>query len=222
MWVSKIIDVRSWICSGVISATGVAVWISVCAVTPLVAGSEVPSGQPISLELVDAPLQDVLATFSVATDNVFAVDARTAAEGRLDQPITVDYEAVPWDRALDDILTASGLAWTLEGRVLWIHLPGNSPSGDRSFTGNAINLRLQDAKLADVLTNMAKVSGLRIDFDPAIETTVTVSLRGVPWDQVLDLLVRISGCEYTYDGESITVFRVSDEKGRQLLPLPGA
>lgn len=221
MWTSKIARIAWSLSAGALSATCVAAWISIWAATPLVAGSDIYTGQPISLELTEANLVNVLAMFSEATDCVVVADARTAAEGGLDRTVTVNYEEIPWDQALDEILAASGLEWTLEGKVLWIHLPAITPSGNRNFTGNAINLRLQEAKLADVLSNLSKVTGLGIDFDPAMDTTVTVSLRGIPWDQVLDLVVRISGYEYALEGESITVFRVSDEKGMQFLPPPG-
>ena len=181
------------------------------------AQTSVYSGAPISLELVDADLQDLLTAFSDMTDFVFVVDSQTAEMGGLDHLVTVDYKSIPWDQALDEILIASGLTWTLEGKVLWIHLPNSGPGGDRNFTGDAINLRLEDAKLTDVLRSLAKVTGLGIEFDPDIETTISVALRSVPWDQVLDLILRISGFDYFQEGNSIEVFRVRDTKGMQLI-----
>jgi len=182
------------------------------------AQTSVYSGAPISLELIDADLQKLLTAFSDTTDFVFVVDSQTVEMGGLDHLVTVDYEMVPWDQALDEILIASGLTWTLEGKVLWIHMPNSAPGGDRNFTGDAINLRLEDAKLTDVLRSLVKVTGLEIEFDPDVETTISVALRSVPWDQVLDLILRISGFDYTQDGSSIEVFRITDTKGMQLIP----
>ena len=184
---------------------------------PAVAGSEVYSGAPISLELVDADLQNVLTVFSKTTDFVFAIDAQTAEMGGLDHLISVDYRSVPWDRALDEILIEAGLGWTLEGKVLWIHLPANSPTGDRNFTGDTINLRLSDAKLVNVLDSISHVSGLKIDFDPNLETTVSVSLCNVPWDQALDLILRISGYDFAQENDILKVYQVSDSKGMQFI-----
>jgi type II secretory pathway component HofQ len=198
----------------------VAFFTAVLAITPTgptSAETGVYSGAPISLELVDADLQGVLTVFSKATDFVFAVDSQTVEMGGLDQLVSVDYESTPWDQALDEILIASGLDWTLEGKVLWIHLPGSAPNGDRNFTGDAINLRLDDAKLTDVLRNLSKVTGLDIEFDPDIETTISVALRSVPWDQVLDLILRIGGFDYSREGNSIEVFKVSDTVGMQFI-----
>jgi type II secretory pathway component HofQ len=200
--------------------TPVVFFTAALVVTPAgsaIAGTNVYSGAPISLDLVDADLQTLLSTFSDLTDLVFAVDARTVEMGGLDQFVTADYEMAPWDQALDEILIASGLTWTLEGKVLWIHLPDSGPGGDRNFTGDAINLRLEDAKLTDVLRSLSKVTGLGIDFDPDIETTISVALRSVPWDQALDLILRISGFDSFQDGKNIEVFRVRETKGMQLM-----
>ena len=191
------------------------------AASPVVAGTEVYTGDPISLDLVDADLENVLTSMAGVTDIIFAVDSQTITGGGLDRTVSVTYESVPWDQALDEILIEAGLEWTLEGKVLWIHLPAYVPAGDRNFTGDAINLRLDDAKLVAVLNTMAQVSGLEIDFDPEIETTVSVNLRSVPWDQVLDLILRISGYGYLHDNGVLTVFKASDGTGMQLLPPSG-
>jgi type II secretory pathway component HofQ len=191
--------------------------VAITPTVPAFAEGGIYSGAPISLELIDADLQQLLTTFSEMTDFVFAVDAQAVEMGGLDHLVTVDYKSIPWDQALDEILIASGLTWTLEGKVLWIHLPKSGPGGDRNFTGDAINLRLEDAKLTDVLRSLAKVTGLGIEFDPDIEATISVALRSVPWDQVLDLILRISGFSFTQEGNGIEVFEVSDAKGMQLV-----
>ena len=204
--------------------TPVVIFTAALVITPTVpAFAETPvySGAPISLELVDADLHKLLTTFSDMTDFVFAVDPHTVEMGGLDHLVTVDYKSIPWDQALDEILIASGLEWTLEGKVLWIHLPVSRPGGDRNFTGDTINLRLEDAKLADVLPSLSKVTGVKIEFDPDLETTVSVALRSVPWDQVLDLILRISGFDYTQGGDGIEIFKITDTKGMQLIATSG-
>jgi type II secretory pathway component HofQ len=217
MTVAKAVRAASFIVRRIMPVVFFATVLAVIPARPAMAGANIYSGAAISLELVDADLQEVLTLFSELTDLVFAVDPRTVAMGGLDHLVTVDYEMVPWDQALDEILIASGLTWTLEGKVLWIHLPESGPGGDRNFTGDAINLRLEGAKLADVLRSLSKVTGLAIDFDPDIETTTSVALRGIPWDQVLDLILRISGFDYSQVGNNIEVFRVTHTKGMQLI-----
>lgn len=198
---------------------------SVCAIALVVAvlggaptnsaDTGIHSGSPVNLDLMEADLQSVLAMFSQATEFVFVMDARTAESGALDRRVSASYDSTPWDRALDEILTEAGLTWKLEGKVLWIYLPVYPPAGERNFTGEPINLRLDDAKLADVLDTLSKVTGLEIDFDPELDTTVSVRLPGIPWDQVLDLVLRISGFDYTQENDIVTTSRISQAKGLQ-------
>jgi type IV pilus assembly protein PilQ len=183
--------------------------------SPAQAGTDIPLGSPINLDIADVHLEDLLATLSDVTDLVFAMDARTAESGALDLRISAIYESTPWDGALDEILREAGLEWTLEATVLWIHLPADTPAGDRNFTGEPINLRLEDAKLVDVLDTMSKLTGMEIDFDPEIEATVSVRLLEIPWDQVLDLVLRISGFDFAQKDDAFEVFKVSDATGMQ-------
>jgi len=214
---SKIVRTASIIILRVVPAVFFAVALAITPTVPAFAEAPVYSGAPITLEIIDADLQGLLTAFSDMTDFVFVVDSPTVEMGGLDHSVTVDYEMIPWDQALDEILIASNLTWTLEGKVLWVHRPNSGPGGDRNFTGDAINLRLEDAKLTDVLRSLTKVTGLGIEFDPDVETTISVALRSVPWDQVLDLILRISGFDYTQDGNSIEVFEISDTKGMQFI-----
>jgi len=200
-----------------VAAVILAMTLVMTPVNPAGANDETYAGAPISLELVDADLYNVLSVFSKATDYIFAVDAQSAEMGGLDSLVSADYESVPWDRAMDEILTGAGFEWTLEGKVLWIHLPAHSPTGDRNFTGDAINLRLEDARLVDVLETMSKVSGVKINYDPNLDVTVSVKLRSVPWDQALDLILRISGFGYAQESGALNVFQVSEGKGMQLI-----
>lgn len=64
------------------------------------------SGEPITLRLHDANLQDVLSTFSKIVPVEIVVDPTVRGI------VTVDLRDVPWDQALDAILRINGLGWT--------------------------------------------------------------------------------------------------------------
>lgn len=204
---------RRVVSMGVMSAV-----LTICVCSPAVVGADIYTGERISLDLVDADLKQVLRTFADITGFIFVMDSQTAAEGGLDRLITVNLEEVPWDNALDEILAQAGLEWTLEGKVLWVHLPAYAPTGDRKFTGDAIKLRLEEADLRQVLATMCRVTALTIDVDPDVEGTISVNLKDIPWDQTLDLILRISGLDYTQEGDRIRVFRANDSTGMQLMP----
>ena len=79
------------------------------------------------------------------------------------------------------------------------------------FTGEPVTLDFQGADLRAVLRNFAEISGLNVVIDPTINGTVDVSLRDVPWDQALDIILKANKLGYAVDG---TVVRIA--------PLGGA
>jgi type IV pilus assembly protein PilQ len=89
------------------------------------------------------------------------------------------------------------------------------------FTGEPVSLDFQAADLRAVLRNFAEISGLNIVIDPAITGTVDVSLRDVPWDQALDIILKANKLGYTVDGTIVriaplTVLAQEEEERRKL------
>jgi type IV pilus assembly protein PilQ len=70
--------------------------------------------QVISLNFQDVPLQALLQVFAD-----FSGLNLVAAEG-VGGPVTVRLSNVPWPQALNIVLQAKGLAYRLDGRVLWV------------------------------------------------------------------------------------------------------
>lgn len=69
------------------------------------------SGEPISLELKDADIRDVLHLFAESTGLNFVIDPAVAGK------TTILLKEVPWDQALQVILRNSGLGMVAEGNV---------------------------------------------------------------------------------------------------------
>jgi len=78
------------------------------------------------------------------------------------------------------------------------------PSAPR-YTGHPVSLDFQGADLRAVLRTFAEISGLNIVIDPTIQGTVDVSLRDVPWDQALDIILRANKLGYVVDGTIVRV-----------------
>lgn len=78
----------------------------------LSAGQRVFTGDPISLNLKDADIKDVIRTFAQLTGLNIAVDPDVTGS------VTVDFVDVPWDQALDLILRQNNLSFALEGNVM--------------------------------------------------------------------------------------------------------
>jgi type IV pilus assembly protein PilQ len=73
------------------------------------------------------------------------------------------------------------------------------------YTGVPVSLDFQGADLRAVLRTFAEISGLNIVIDPTIQGTVDVSLRDVPWDQALDIILRANKLGYVVDGTIVRV-----------------
>ena len=69
-------------------------------------------GEPISFNLRNASLTDLLSVLSKDTGLSIVLDPEVRGE------VTVDLRGVPWDNALDAILTSQGLTWVLQGQVM--------------------------------------------------------------------------------------------------------
>ena len=75
------------------------------------------AGEPISLDLKDADLKDVLRTFAELARVNIVIDPEVKGS------VTVRLRDVPWDQALDVILQVNGLGYVLEGNVLRVGEP---------------------------------------------------------------------------------------------------
>jgi type IV pilus assembly protein PilQ len=73
---------------------------------------KVYTGEPLSLNLKEADIRDVLRTFADLTGLNIAVDPDVSGK------VTVNFNEVPWDQALDIILRQNSLNYVLEGNVL--------------------------------------------------------------------------------------------------------
>jgi type IV pilus assembly protein PilQ len=89
---------------------------------------------------------------------------------------------------------AAGLA---PGAVIVLDVPGSA----ERFSGERISLDLKDADLRDVLKAFAKIGRFNLAVDPDVKGSVTVRLENVPWDQALDVILRMNGLGYVVEGK---------------------
>ncbi len=80
------------------------------------------------------------------------------------------------------------------------------------FSGHAISLDFKDGDLIDLFRLMSEISGLNIIVNPGISGKVSLTVKEVPWDQALDLILKTQGLGYTVDGNVVRIARVSDLK----------
>ncbi len=78
-------------------------------------------------------------------------------------------------------------------------------SGEKEYTGEAISLNLKDADLKDTLQKFSEITQLNVIIDQDVRGTVTVSLNDVPWDQALELILKISRLGYVLEGNIMRI-----------------
>ncbi len=78
------------------------------------------------------------------------------------------------------------------------------------FTGHPISLDFKDGDLIDLFRLMSEISGLNIIVNPGISGKVSLSVKEVPWDQALDLILKTQGLGYSVDGNVVRIAKLAD------------
>lgn len=86
---------------------------------------------------------------------------------------------------------------------------------EKQYTGEPISLRLKDADIKDVLRTFSELTGLNIVVDPGVSGSVTVELHDVPWDQALDLILKINGLDYVLENNVLRVAPIAKLAGEK-------
>jgi type IV pilus assembly protein PilQ len=80
----------------------------------------------------------------------------------------------------------------------------------REYTGRRITLEFHDIEIRNLLRLIADVSKKNIVVADDVTGRVTVSLRNVPWDQALDLVLKTKGLDKEEVGNVIRVAKFED------------
>jgi type IV pilus assembly protein PilQ len=90
-----------------------------------------------------------------------------------------------------------------------------APGQPSRYTGFPVTLDFTGADLRQVLRTFAEISGLNMVIDPTIQGTVDVSLKDVPWDQALDIILRANKLGYSLEGTIVRVAPISVLKAEE-------
>ena len=62
----------------------------------------------------------------------------------------------------------------------------------KAYTGQKISLDLQEVDIRNVLRLLADITSKNIVVEPGVSGKVTLKVDNVPWDQVLELILKIN------------------------------
>lgn len=81
---------------------------------------------------------------------------------------------------------------------------------DADFLGKAISLNFQDIPVRTVLQIIADYNGFNLVTSDTVSGNITLRLDGVPWDQALDIILKVKGLDKRMEG-NILMVAPSDE-----------
>jgi type IV pilus assembly protein PilQ len=83
--------------------------------------------------------------------------------------------------------------------------PGDRVTEPQTFTGEKISLDFQDADINDILRLIAEVGKVNIIAGGDVQGKITTRMTDVPWDQALDVILKINGLAQERSGNIIRV-----------------
>ncbi|MBI3810804.1 MAG: type IV pilus secretin PilQ [Nitrospirae bacterium] len=83
------------------------------------------------------------------------------------------------------------------------------PALQKKYVGRKVSLDFQDADISNVLRLLADVSGLNIVISDDVKGKVTLKLINVPWDQALDIVLKMNNLGQVREGTIIRVATVA-------------
>lgn len=80
----------------------------------------------------------------------------------------------------------------------------------KQYTGDPISLDFQDVPVRQVLQIIAQVNGFNLVTTDTVNGNVTISLSGVPWDQALDMILRVRGLDKRLEGNILLIAPIEE------------
>lgn len=92
----------------------------------------------------------------------------------------------------------------------------DSKKQKKNFNGKHLSLDFQDIEVRTVLQILAKESGINIVASDSVQGKMTLSLKDVPWDQALDLVLSARDLVMEKNGNIINILTNTESKKRRL------
>jgi type IV pilus assembly protein PilQ len=74
-----------------------------------------------------------------------------------------------------------------------------------AFNGEPISLDFQDVPVRQVLQIIAQVNGFNLVTTDTVNGNITISLTDVPWDQALNVILKIKGLDKRFEGNILLI-----------------
>ena len=119
----------------------------------------------------------------------------------------------------DHMAYQSGNVFTIEVRPLSQEEKQAQAKEKFGFTGERLSLNFQNIEVRAVLQLIADFTGFNLVATDTVTGSVTLRLRNVPWDQVLDIILKAKGLAIRKDGNVMLVAPTEEIAAREKLEL---
>lgn len=92
-------------------------------------------------------------------------------------------------------------------------------ANETKYVGDPISLDFQDVPVRQVLQIVAQVNGFNLVTTDTVTGNVTISLSGVPWDQALDMILRVKGLDKRLEGNILLIAPAEELSARETQAL---
>lgn len=89
----------------------------------------------------------------------------------------------------------------------------------RLYKGDPISLDFQDVPVRQVLQIIAQVNGFNLVTTDTVTGNVTINLKDVPWDQALDMILRIKGLDKRQEANILLIAPAEELAARETQQL---
>lgn len=94
-----------------------------------------------------------------------------------------------------------------------------SESAEDDFSGRAISLNFQDIPVRTVLQIIADYNGFNLVTSDTVTGNITLRLDGVPWDQALEIILKVKGLDKRMEGNILMVAPSEELSAREARDL---
>ncbi|MDQ1353686.1 MAG: type pilus assembly protein PilQ [Acidobacteriota bacterium] len=79
----------------------------------------------------------------------------------------------------------------------------DQPATQKKYTGEPMDFDFKNAYLSAILKLFSKITQCEIMVDPGIEGLISCKMKQVPWDEALDLMLKVNNLYMTRDGNQV-------------------
>jgi len=162
-------------------------------------------GEPIGVDFMNLELLDALRKLAAVMGFNFV------ATGDVRGRVTMRAENVPGDLALHLLLDRTGHAGLKGTQVLMVapkrRLDPKAPPPQlkENYTGDPISFDFKDMEITDALDIIAEMSGRTFLVHPSVKQKISIRVKSVPWDELMDHVLYLTGLAKARQGRVILI-----------------